>query len=181
MIDLKRDDILAADAAALVNPVNCVGVMGRGLALQFRKAFPENFKAYKAVCERGELRPGKMLVHEQGQLTNPHYIINFPTKDHWKDKSRLKYIDAGLEALIKEVRQRGIRSIAIPPLGCGLGGLKWSDVRSRIESAFESMPDVRVLLYEPKGDMQASDIAKTAPGVTNSLSRPTINRGRHEI
>jgi O-acetyl-ADP-ribose deacetylase (regulator of RNase III) len=171
MIDLKKDDILAADVEALVNTVNCVGVMGRGIALQFRKAFPENFKEYQDVCERGELKPGKMLVHEQGELANPRYIVNFPTKDHWKGKSRLEYIDAGLEALIKEVRQRGIRSIAIPPLGCGLGGLKWSDVRPRIEHAFETMPDVRVLLYEPKGAPQASDMVKTA-------KRPKITVGR---
>jgi O-acetyl-ADP-ribose deacetylase (regulator of RNase III) len=97
MIDLKKDDILAADVEALVNTVNCVGVMGRGIALQFRKAFPENFKEYQAVCERGELKPGKMLVHEQGQLTNPHYIINFPTKDHWKGKSRLDTADQAIE------------------------------------------------------------------------------------
>src|SRR5712692_1327876 len=96
MIKLKQDDILTADVEALINTVNCVGVMGRGIALQFRKAFPENFKAYKAVCERGELRPGKLFIYEQAQLTNPRYIINFPTKNHWKDKSRLEYIDAGL-------------------------------------------------------------------------------------
>ena len=94
-----------ADVEALVNTVNCVGVMGRGIALQFRKAFPENFKAYKAVCERGELRPGKLFIYEQVQLTNPRYIINFPTKDDWKGKSRLEYIDTGLEALVQEVQR----------------------------------------------------------------------------
>ncbi|TSA07419.1 MAG: Appr-1-p processing protein [Deltaproteobacteria bacterium] len=171
MIDLKQDDILTADVEALVNTVNCVGVMGRGIALQFRKAFPENFKEYKAACDRGELRPGKLFIHEQARLTNPRYIINFPTKVHWKGKSRIEYVDAGLDALVQEVRRRGIRSIAIPPLGCGLGGLKWSDVRPRIERAFEAMTDVHVLLYEPKGAPQAPDMQKTA-------RRPKITVGR---
>ncbi len=161
MIELKHDDIVTADAEALVNTVNCVGVMGRGIALQFRKAFPENFTAYKIVCDRGELRPGQLFVYVQDQLTNPRYIINFATKDHWKGKSHLDYIDSGLKALVQEVRQRGIRSIAIPPLGCGLGGLRWSDVRPRIEHAFSVLPKVQVLLYEPDGAPQASVMAKT--------------------
>lgn len=160
MIELKHDDIVTADAEALVNTVNCVGVMGRGIALQFRKAFPENFTAYKEACDRGELRPGQLFVYVQDQLTNPRYIVNFATKDHWKGKSRLDYIDSGLKALVQEVRQRGIRSIAIPPLGCGLGGLRWSDVRPRIEHAFSVLPDVHVLLYEPDGAPQASVMAK---------------------
>lgn len=162
MIELKQGDILTADVEALVNTVNCVGVMGRGLALQFRKIFPENFKAYKAMCDRGELRPGKLFIYEQAQLTNPRYIINFPTKDDWKDKSQIEYIDTGLEILGQEVRRLSIRSIAIPPLGCGLGGLKWSDVRPRIERAFSTLADVHILVYEPKGVLQASDMAKTA-------------------
>ena len=122
MIEYKRGDILAEDAEALVNTVNTVGVMGGGIALQFKKAFPANFKAYAATCKRGDVQPGRMFVFETGQLTNPRYIINFPTKRHWRGKSRMEDIDAGLEALVKEVRDRGIRSIAIPPLGSGLGG-----------------------------------------------------------
>jgi O-acetyl-ADP-ribose deacetylase (regulator of RNase III) len=150
MIELKRGDILQADAEALVNTVNCVGVMGRGIALQFRKAFPENFAAYKVLCERGELTPGKMMVYELGRLTHPRCVINFPTKRHWKDKSRMEDIESGLEALVHEVENRGIRSIAIPPLGCGLGGLAWHEVRPRIEAAFRSLEAVQVLLYEPE-------------------------------
>lgn len=142
MIELKRDDILAADAEALVNTVNCVGVMGRGIALQFRKAFPENFKTYKAACDKRELRPGKMFIHDLDRLSNPRYIINFPTKDHWRGKSQLSYVESGLDALVQAVRRLKIRSLAIPPLGCGLGGLEWSDVRLRIEHAF-SAPDRR--------------------------------------
>src|SRR6266850_4231018 len=132
MIELKRGDILEAKADALVNTVNCVGVMGRGIALQFRKAFPENFKVYEAACERKEVEPGTMLVFETGRLTGPRYIINFPTKRHWKGKSRMEDIDAGLPALVEEIKKRGIRSVAVPPLGCGLGGLNWNDVRPRI-------------------------------------------------
>lgn len=160
MIELTRGDIVRADAEALVNTVNCVGVMGRGIALQFRKAFPENFKVYKAVCDRGDLRPGIMLVHDLGRLTNPHYVINFPTKRHWKGKSRVEDIEAGLDALVEEVQERGIRSIAIPPLGSGLGGLDWKDVRPRIEGAFSKLPDVRVLLFEPMGAPAAEEMAK---------------------
>jgi O-acetyl-ADP-ribose deacetylase (regulator of RNase III) len=151
MIDLMQGDILQADAEAIVNTVNCVGVMGRGIALQFRKAYPENFQAYKAVCDRKELKPGMMFVFDRNGLFKPRYVINFPTKRHWKGKSRMEDIEAGLEALVAQVCKLGIRSIAIPPLGCGLGGLEWKDVRARIEKAFGDMTDVRVLLYEPKG------------------------------
>lgn len=151
MIELKQGDILHANAEALVNAVNCVGVMGRGLAIQFKKAFPENFKRYKAVCDRKELQPGKMFIYEINRLFNPRYVINFPTKRHWKEKSRVEDIEAGLKALVAEVHKRNIHSIAIPPLGCGLGGLCWADVRKRIEAAFHGLPNVQVFLYEPKG------------------------------
>ena len=160
MIQLEQGDILRADAEALVNTVNCVGVMGRGIALQFRKAFPENFKEYKAACDREELRPGRMLVHDLGRLVNPRYIINFPTKRHWKGKSRLEDIETGLSALVEEISKRGIRSVAIPPLGCGLGGLDWEDVRPRIERALRKLSDVQVLLFEPKGAPEPEKMVK---------------------
>jgi O-acetyl-ADP-ribose deacetylase (regulator of RNase III) len=132
MIELTQGDILFADTEALVNTVNCVGVMGRGMVLQFRKAYPVNFKIYEAACKRHEVLPGKMLVFETGLLTGPRYIVNFPTKRHWKGKSRIEDIDAGLPALVEEIRKRDIRSVAVPPLGCWLGGLDWNDVRPRI-------------------------------------------------
>ncbi|HTQ59622.1 MAG TPA: macro domain-containing protein [Candidatus Solibacter sp.] len=160
MIELKRGDILDAKADALVNTVNCVGVMGRGVALQFRKAFPRNFKFYEAACEREEVRPGKMLVFETGLLTEPRFIINFPTKRHWKGKSRIEDIDSGLRALVQEVKKRGIRSVAVPPLGCGLGGLNWKTVRPRIVHAFEDFPEVQVLLFEPAGAPKAEKMTK---------------------
>ncbi len=151
MIQYKSGDILAEDVEALVNTVNCVGVMGRGIALQFKEAFPENFKAYEIACRHGEVEPGRMFVFETEQLTNPRYVINFPTKRHWRGHARLEDIEAGLEALVDEIRSRGIRSIAIPPLGSGLGGLEWVEVRPRIERALQGLPDVRVVVFEPKG------------------------------
>jgi O-acetyl-ADP-ribose deacetylase (regulator of RNase III) len=168
MIEITHGDILTADTEALVNTVNCVGVMGRGIALQFRKGYPENFKAYEAACEREEVRPGKMLVFETGLLTGPRYIVNFPTKRHWRGKSQMRDIEAGLPALVEEIKRRGIRSIAIPPLGCGLGGLNWNEVRPKIVHALESLPDVRVLLFEPSGGPKAEDMVKErrTPGMT---------------
>ncbi len=169
MIELKQGDILRADAEALVNTVNCVGVMGRGIALQFKKAFPESyFKDYKAACDRKELQPGKMLVHDLHRLHNPRYVIDFPTKRHWKGKSRMEDIEAGLQTLLEEIRSRNIKSIAIPPLGSGLGGLDWEEVRAKIEEAFQEVDDVQVLLYEPKGAPPAKKMVHTdkAPKLT---------------
>lgn len=149
MIEYTTGNILEADTEALVNSVNCVGVMGRGIALQFKKAWPENFKAYAAACRRGEVRPGKVFVFETARLTNPRYIINFPTKRHWRGKSRIEDIEAGLNALVDEIRRRGIRSIALPPLGCGLGGLNWTEVRKLIERALGDLHGVHVIVFEP--------------------------------
>ena len=153
MIEWKTGDLLSEDADALVNSVNCVGVMGRGIALQFKKRFPENFKAYARACKRNEVQPGRMFVHETGQFS-PRYIINFPTKRHWRSKSRIEDIETGLDALVREIRERDIRSIAIPPLGSTLGGLRWEDVRPRIEAALSQLEDVEVTLFEPGGGPQ---------------------------
>jgi O-acetyl-ADP-ribose deacetylase (regulator of RNase III) len=171
VIQLTQGDILKADAEALVNTVNCVGVMGRGIALQFRKAFPENYKYYQAACEKGQVRIGAMLTHDRGTLTNPRYVINFPTKKHWKAKSRLHHIEAGLAALVAEVRKLDIRSVAVPPLGCGLGGLDWAAVRPLIVEAFRALPDVRVQLFEPKG-------APALEGITRESQPPKMTVGR---
>ena len=149
MIRYTQGDVLKAEAEALVNTVNCVGVMGRGIALHFKQAFPANFKAYAVACQRGEVQPGRMFVFDTGQPTMPRYIINFPTKRHWRGKSRIEDIEAGLAALVEEVRSRNIRSIAIPPLGSGLGGLHWADVRPRIERALAALPEVDALVCEP--------------------------------
>jgi len=168
MIEFRRGDVLQANAEALVNTVNCVGVMGRGIALQFRKEFPENYAAYKKACDRRELVPGKVFVFKLDLLQYPRYVINFPTKRHWKGKSRIEDIQAGLNALVEEVRARGIKSVAVPPLGCGLGGLDWSQVRPMIETAFLALPEVEVLVFEPAGAPAAEAMAKTkkAPNMT---------------
>ena len=168
MIKFQQGDILHADVEALVNTVNSVGVMGRGIALQFRKRFPENYKVYKAACDRKEIQPGRVLVFDLNRLQHPRFIINFPTKRHWKNKSRIEYIQAGLAALVEEVRRLKIRSIAVPPLGCGLGGLNWNEVRPLIEEAFRDLPEVRVLVYEPAGAPPVVEMAeeKKAPNMT---------------
>jgi O-acetyl-ADP-ribose deacetylase (regulator of RNase III) len=170
MIRFLQGDILQAKAEALVNTVNCVGVMGRGIALQFKNVFPANFRVYEAACRRGEVQPGRMFVVDTGKLTGPQYIINFPTKRHWRGKSRIEDIEAGLGALVDEIRARNIRSIAIPPLGSGLGGLNWSEVRPLIESALAALPEVDVQVFEPGGvpaDPKAnrsSDVPKMTAG-----------------
>lgn len=171
MIDYVIGDILMADTEAVVNTVNCVGVMGRGIALQFKNAFPENYKAYVRACELEEVQPGRMFVFANNRLHEPKFIINFPTKRHWKGKSRLADIDSGLVALREEIQTRSIRSIAIPPLGSGLGGLNWAEVRPRIEAALKEIPDLRVLVYEPKG-------APTPQEMVSSKAVPKMTAGR---
>jgi O-acetyl-ADP-ribose deacetylase (regulator of RNase III) len=163
-MEFTKGNILRADTEAIVNTVNCVGFMGRGIAAQFKRTFPENFKAYEAACKRKEVVPGKMFVFVTGQLTNPRFIINFPTKRHWRGKSRIEDIESGLAALVQEVRARSVKSIGIPPLGCGLGGLAWRDVRPRIEGAFAGLADVRIVVYEPNDDGDATRMA-TSRGV----------------
>ena len=151
MIEFKTGNILEEEAEALVNTVNCVGVMGRGVALQFKRAFPENFKEYAVRCKRNEVQPGRMLVFETGAMFTPRYIINFPTKRHWRGKSRIEDIESGLCSLAEEIQSRSIRSIAIPPLGSGLGGLSWTEVRGRLEEALSGLEDVRIVVFEPGG------------------------------
>lgn len=149
MIEYKTGNIFTEDVDALVNSVNCVGFMGRGIALQFKNVFPENFEAYADACKRKEVQPGRMFVYEAENLTGPRYIVNFPTKRHWRGKSRMEDIVAGLDALAREIEERGIQSIALPPLGSGLGGLEWADVRSHVESALGGLDGVRVVAFEP--------------------------------
>ncbi len=156
MIEIAHGNLLDTRADALVNTVNCVGFMCKGIALQFKQAFPANFKAYERACAAKVVVPGKMFVFDNGALERPHFIINFPTKRHWKGKSKIEDIDSGLVALIEEVKRLGIKTIAVPPLGCGLGGLDWKVVRPKIESAFSQVPAVHVVLFEPAGTPDAS-------------------------
>ena len=174
MIEYKTGDILIEDAEAIVNTVNCVGVMGRGIALQFKKAFPANFKSYAAACKREEVQPGQMFVFDTGGLTNPRFIINFPTKRHWRGKSRIEDIESGLSALTNVIKERNIQSIAIPPLGSGLGGLNWLQVRSMIEETLKGLHDVRVIIFEPKG-------APETDKMVHSREVPKMTAGRASL
>ena len=170
MLEAAKGNLLTAEAGALVNTVNCVGFMGKGIALQFKQAFPANFKAYKAACEREQVVPGKMFVTSTGQLMGPRWIINFPTKRHWRANSRLEDIRAGLVDLITQVRELKIKTIAVPPLGCGNGGLNWKDVLPLIEKAFAQVPEVRALVYAPVGtpDAKSMPVNTTKPKLTDA-------------
>ena len=162
MIEFKAGDIFAEDVEALVNTVNCVGVMGRGVALQFKRAFPENFKAYAERCRHNEMRPGRVFVFETGNLGSPRYIINFPTKRHWRGKSRPDDIGSGLKSLVGAIEDRGIRSVALPPLGSGLGGLDWTgEVRPMLVAALSGLQDVRFVVLEPRGPEDRRAIRST--------------------
>lgn len=171
MIDYRQGNLLEADAEALVNTVNCVGVMGKGIALQFKKAFPDNFRQYEKACRSGQVQLGKILTVATHNLTNPKHIINFPTKHDWREKSKLENIRSGLEALVIEIQRLKIHSIAIPPLGCGNGGLKWKQVEPLITDAFATLPDVQVFLFEPSG-------APNVEAMRISADKPTLTRAR---
>jgi len=164
MVELTKGNLLDADAEALVNTVNTAGVMGKGIALQFKQAFPRNYEEYRKACGQGGVLPGRMFVVPTGRLNNPKFIVNFPTKRHWKGKSRMEDIDSGLIDLVNFIRREGVRSIAVPPLGCGNGGLDWEEVRPKIVAALGDLPSVRVLLFAPEGAPAAEEMpVATAP------------------
>jgi O-acetyl-ADP-ribose deacetylase (regulator of RNase III) len=171
MLSLANGDLLRAGTEAIVNTVNCVGVMGKGIALQFKQAFPRNFDAYQEACKRSEVQLGRMFVFDTGSMINPRWIINFPTKDHWKGRSRLRDIESGLMDLKRVIREHGIRSIAVPPLGCGNGGLDWTLVEPRIRDAFADMPEIEVQLFTPAG-------APRFDQMRVATDKPVMTRGR---
>ena len=170
-MEFKQGNLLKENAEALVNTVNSVGVMGKGIALQFKQAYPENFRQYERACRAKIVQPGQMFTVSTGSLLNPKYIINFPTKRHWKNKSQIEDIKSGLLALVAEVKRLGIISIAIPPLGCGNGGLDWQEVKPLIELAFAQLLDVQVVVFEPSG----APIAENMQVATN---KPNMTSGR---
>lgn len=172
MIEYKTGDIFSAGTQAIVNTVNCVGVMGRGLALQFKQRFPDNFKAYAAACKQQAVNPGKMLVYRLPTTNTPQYIINFPTKRHWRNASRMEDIASGLNDLVQVIHDQRITSIAIPPLGCGLGGLDWSEVRQTLETALADLTSVQVVVFEPL----PAATAPLVPPVTQQ--QPQMTPGR---
>ncbi len=149
MITYYKGNLLDAPVDALVNTVNTVGVMGKGIALMFKEAFPENFRAYEDACKREEIRVGQMFVTESSRFDGPRWIINFPSKKHWRQPSKLEWITEGLEDLRRVIVERGIKTIALPPLGCGNGGLEWAVVRPEIERALAPLADVEIQVFEP--------------------------------
>lgn len=173
-VEIAHGDLLEQRVDAIVNTVNTVGVMGKGIALQFKRKWPSNFKAYEAACKAGEVMPCKMFVFDNGQLAEPKFIINFPTKRHWRQPSRLSDIECGLEDLVEQVRRLKIRSIALPPLGCGNGGLEWGVVKPLILGAFAEVPNVEVKLFEPSA---AESVRELVP----EAAKPKMTAGRAAI
>ena len=171
MIEYKTGDILRENAEAIVNTVNCVGVMGRGIALQFKKKYPENFKKYATACKNEEVAIGKIFVFKTKASMYPKYIINFPTKYHWRGKSKIEYIVQGLDDLLNVILKEEIKSVALPPLGCGLGGLNWKDVKEVIEKKLSKLTDTKVIVFEPKGSPETHQMTRTH-------STPTMTPGR---
>lgn len=170
-IESGTGNLLTQDVDALVNTVNTQGVMGKGIALQFKKAWPEMFRAYKSACQRGEVTLGRMHVWETGQLTGPRFIINFPTKHHWRSRSRVKDIQAGLGDLVRVIDELGITSIAVPPLGCGNGGLDWAEVEPVIRFGLAPVAGkTEVRLFAPAGAPPAHEQPSNepTPGLTSS-------------
>ncbi len=153
MIRYAQGNLLEADAEAVVNTVNTVGISGKGIALMFKEQYPDNFRIYAAACKAEQLAPGGLLVTERRDMLGPRFIINFATKKHWRHPSRLEWISHGLHALREEIAARDIRSIAIPPLGAGNGGLDWDDVKPLITDALTGI-DCDVVVYEPSAVYQ---------------------------
>lgn len=154
MIRFTQGNLLDAEVEAVVNTVNTVGVMGKGIALMFKEAFPENFKRYHTACKAKEVQIGHMFVTERRELIGPKWIVNFPTKKHWRHPSKLEWIVEGLQDLRNFILANDIHSIAIPPLGSGNGGLEWPDVRAAIEDALAALKDVDIIVYEPTSKYQ---------------------------
>lgn len=171
MITRARGNLLQADVDALVNTVNTVGVMGKGIALQFKRAYPEMFTSYERAARNHDVELGRMHVWPTGLMTDLRFIINFPTKGHWRSRSTLADIERGLDDLIRVVRALDIRSIAVPHLGCGNGGLSWSAVEPLIRHKFDAVPDVDVRLYPPEG-------APSAANMPNAQASPAMTTGR---
>lgn len=153
MIEFTQGNLLDADAEALVNTVNTVGVSGKGIALMFKEAFPDNFRAYATASKAGEIAPGGLFITERHDMLGPRFIINFATKQHWRHPSKLDWVRDGLASLRREIKDRGIRSIAIPPLGAGNGGLRWADVKPLIVEQLRDL-DCDVVVFEPTGTYQ---------------------------
>lgn len=175
MIQFAEGNLLNAHVDALVNTVNTQGVMGKGIALQFKQAFPAVYERYSRACAEGLVKLGHMHVVDLGGLVGgPRWVINFPTKGHWRSKSRLADIESGLADLVRVVQALGIKSIAIPPLGCGNGGLEWADVLPMIRRAFNPLGSVEVKVYPPSGSPAAADMPIRTERPSMTVGRATL-------
>jgi len=150
MIEFKQGDMFGEDVEALVNPVNCVGRMGKGLALAIKTRFPESFPPYEKACAGGLVRPGEMFLTPIQREAGPRLIIHFPTKRHWRSKSRLEDIVSGLKDLRRVIRVEALHSLGVPALGAGLGGLSWTSVKNEIDAALRDVEGVRIIVFEPQ-------------------------------
>jgi len=159
MIQYTSGNLLDADTTALVNTVNTVGVMGKGIALMFKERYPDIFKDYATACKNKEVQTGRMFVTQTGKLHGPKWVIHFPTKRHWRQPSKLEWIDEGLADLRRVLVEKQIDSVAIPPLGAGNGKLDWADVKPLIEKHLADLPGVEVIVYEPTRAYQ--NVSKT--------------------
>lgn len=153
MITYKKGNILDADAEVLVNTVNSVGVMGKGIALQFKNNFPDNYKGYKKAVDNGKIRPGYVYFVKVNTTGKVKFIANFATKDHWRHPSRIEWIETGLTKLKEKLFELNINSVALPPLGCGNGGLDWDIVKQLMERKLRDYPGV-VFIYEPSKEIR---------------------------
>ena len=177
MVEIVQGDLFEADAAALVNPVHCAGLMKRGLCRQFKTRFPDNFEQYKAACDADALAPGDVLVHDRGGLfgdaRQPRYLLNVATKDHWRDDSSATYIDAGMASVVDAVTTRGLSSLAVPALGCGGGGLDWPTVRPLLTDPLAALEDVQAWVYAPRSAQGRGGSPASEP--------PAMTQGRAEL
>jgi O-acetyl-ADP-ribose deacetylase (regulator of RNase III) len=148
MVTYRTGNLLEAETEALVNTINTVGIMGKGIAFQFREIFPENYKLYRKAVQAKEIKIGKVFVTQIQTLHGERYIINFPTKTNWKYPSKLEYISQGLDDLKRVIQQLSIKSIALPPLGCGNGGLDWNIVKHEIENRLSDL-NIEIIIYQP--------------------------------
>ena len=177
MVRFTKGNILDAETEAIVNTVNTVGVMGKGIALMFKQAYPDNFQQYSIAVKRNEIGIGRVLPVETGNLMGPKWILNFPTKKHWRQPSQLEWIESGLHDLTRTIERLGIRSVAVPPLGCGAGGLEWDSVRPMIERILGDVQDLDVVIYEPTQTYQ--NTSRTA-GVEKLTFARATGRDRHQ-
>ena len=167
MIKFAHDNLLKSEAEALINTVNTVGVMGKGIALQFREKYPENYDEYRKACQRKDVQIGRMYVTKPERIGHPKYIINFPTKTHWKSSSKLEYVEQGLNDLIRIIHDYDIKSIAVPPLGCGYGGLDWDQVKPLLIEKL-SVVNADVFLYEPGLAPQEAPVPEVSRELTKA-------------